>query len=326
MAGEHIVMKNMDIHKLFKRLLLSIVMAMMAVAGIIIYADAGNIYAAMAQISNSYLLRAGLFAFCIYLGRFFKWYVFLRVLHIRVPIREAGLVFLAGLCMGLTPGKVGEVIKSYLLDKIYNVPFAETSPTILAERLTGVLGCILVCILSLAYTGYSSEYTCYLAVGFALIVIFTGLLSVYCGRHVSILDAVCRIKYFGRFRQYVEQFCRSTVKLLGIRIILLGISISAVYWFMECMVFYTLLSGLGESIPLSKAISILTLVSIGGGLTMLPGSVGALEGGLLSILLYDGMSAATAGCVVLLHRFYAMWSVVIIGSAIMLAKYRNAFR
>ena len=88
MAGEHIAMMNMDINRLFKRLLLGIIVAMMVLAGIIIYADVENIFAAMVQISSSYLVRAGLFAFCIYLGRFFKWYMFLRVLHIKVPIRK----------------------------------------------------------------------------------------------------------------------------------------------------------------------------------------------------------------------------------------------
>ncbi len=50
-----------------------------------------------------------------YLLRFLKWHYYLRVLGVRdLPWSTSLLVFLSGLAMVVTPGKVGEWLKSYL--------------------------------------------------------------------------------------------------------------------------------------------------------------------------------------------------------------------
>ena len=56
---------------------------------------------------------------------------------------------------------------------------------------------------------------------------------------------------------------------------------------------------------------------------MLPGSIGALEGGLMGMLVYMGIDRAVAGGAVLLHRFLCMWFPVMIGAMVLCARYRT---
>ena len=110
---------------------------------------------------------------------------------------------------------------------------------------------------------------------------------------------------------------------MGTRVVCMGTLFSMSYWMMEVMVFYSLLEGMNTMLELPQVMLLLTSVSIGGGLTMLPGSIGALEGGLMGMLVYMGIDKAVAGGAVLLHRFLCMWLPVMVGAMVLCTRYRK---
>ena len=67
------------------------------------------------EFSYRYLPIILLLAPLNYCFRYLKWRYFLGELGVKVPERENALIFIAGLSMTLTPGKVGELLKCYLL-------------------------------------------------------------------------------------------------------------------------------------------------------------------------------------------------------------------
>src|SRR5947207_9728487 len=71
-----------------------------------------------------------------YTLRWLRWNYYLRVLNISsLSKTSSALVFFSGLAMGLTPGKSGEVTKSYWLREIVGAdraPFARTAPIVFA--------------------------------------------------------------------------------------------------------------------------------------------------------------------------------------------------
>lgn len=317
-------MMNMKQNNWLKKLLPGCILSILTVTIILLCGDIGKVYDTAQQIKSNCLIWAGIFAICIYVGRYLKWNFFLRALKIKLPMAKTIPIFFACLSMGLTPGKVGEVLKSYLLDKLYGIDFVSTAPTILAERVTGTLGCLVLCIISLCFLG-EGEYQKILVSAIALLILLA--VALYVGKNYFLswgFGKLKKIKYMAKWQEKVKSFYESSVKLLGWKIICIGVCISCLYWMMECMVFYTLLQGVGVHIGVMAAILILTSVSIGGGLTMSPGSIGAVEGGLLGILMYQGMSLEVASCVVFLHRGYTMWSVVVLGSVLLVKKYYKA--
>ena len=57
---------------------------------------------------------------------------------------DSALLFTSGMVMAVTPGKVGEVLKSYLLKRINGTPISASAPIVLAERVTDGLAMLLL--------------------------------------------------------------------------------------------------------------------------------------------------------------------------------------
>ena len=78
-------------------------------------------------------------AFMNYLSRFWRWELYLKRVEISLTRKESFYIFMSGLVMTVTPGKMGELLKSYLLEQNHRVPLARSGPIVLAERFTDLL-------------------------------------------------------------------------------------------------------------------------------------------------------------------------------------------
>src|SRR5947207_9021274 len=126
----------------------SFVLAFVVITAIALYADVPRVLGALASFRWQYLpLILGLTLFN-YFCRFFKWQYYLKRLDVKISWIKSLLIFLSGLSMAITPGKVGELLKSYLLKRTTGEPISRTSPIIMAERLTDGIAMI-----ALASTG-----------------------------------------------------------------------------------------------------------------------------------------------------------------------------
>ena len=94
-------------------------------------------------------------AFGNYLVRWLKWEFYLARLEIRgVGKLDSLLTFLSGFVLTVTPGKVGEVFKSLVLFETHGVPVARTAPIVVAERVTDVIGVVVLIVIgSLGFSG-----------------------------------------------------------------------------------------------------------------------------------------------------------------------------
>src|SRR5947209_558084 len=122
----------------------SLVLAFLVMVAIAFYADLPRMVMVLTQFRWEFLpLILGLTLFN-YFGRFLKWHYYLRRLDIRLDWPHSLLIFLSGLSMAITPGKVGELLKSYLLKRSTGEPISRTSPVIVAERLSDGLAMLLL--------------------------------------------------------------------------------------------------------------------------------------------------------------------------------------
>ena len=74
-----------------------------------------------------------------------KWEYYLRLIGVRgLSKRDSFLIFFSGLGMVITPGKVGEWLKSYLLREVHGTPIARSAPILIAERLTDSIALLII--------------------------------------------------------------------------------------------------------------------------------------------------------------------------------------
>src|SRR5580704_4866977 len=141
--------------QMIRRVLYVMLLGVAVYGGFAVWRGLGSMGATLATFRWWAFFAACALAFGNYVLRFFKWEFYLSRLAIRgVPKTDSFLTFLSGFVLTVTPGKVGEVFKSLVLFETYGVPIARTAPIVVAERVTDVIGVVVLIVLgSLGFSG-----------------------------------------------------------------------------------------------------------------------------------------------------------------------------
>jgi uncharacterized protein (TIRG00374 family) len=305
------------LEQLRQRMMIGILIGVVVVVAVVILSDARALSRAVRDFDWRLLPLIVALTLANYGLRFVKWQYYLRLLGIAsLSMRDSALIFLAGFTMVMTPGKVGELLKSYLVRLRAGEPMTRTAPIIFAERLSD--GFALLILAGVGLTVFRFGWQA-LAAGAALMV--GGLLFIQ--REVWVRSLLNRLERtrLGRGRtDAMLELYSSTRSLLQPRPLATAISIGIVSWLGECVAFFLVLVGLG--IPagwsvLMAAVFVFAASTWIGGASMLPGGLGAAElsvAGLLLLTIDDpAMNSSLAGAATLLIRFATLWFGVVIG-------------
>lgn len=250
--------------------------------------------------------------------RFVKWEYYLRLVGVQGLSRvNSFLIFFSGLGMVVTPGKVGEWLKSYLLKEVHGTPVTRSAPILLAERLTDSLALLVIGGVGVVFFG--PEYWWVVAV-----IAGSSAVAVTVSRHrpasLGLIGLLERLPGIRRFAPRFMDLYESTYILMNPRAVLLMTAMSVFSWFFEVMAFYLTLVGLGvdgSADTLLKAAFILPIATLAAAIVVIaPGGLGVAEGLLatLSVRLLD-MSKSGATVATLIIRIATLWFGVAVGLA-----------
>lgn len=301
--------------RLRTKVLISLAFGVVVIAGISFYADLPRLLQALRFFPWALLPAILGLTLLNYSLRFVKWDYYLHCLDLRVPRLVSLKIFVAGLSMAITPGKVGELLKAYLLKQYNGTPMSRTAPVIMAERLTDGLAMLLLAGGGLALYGIGWQGL--LAILLAAIALI-GIIQ-YRPLALTLLGWGERLPIARRFAQELHNFYESAYVLLRWRPLTLAVLIGLVSWSGECFAFYLVLLGLGLPgtwILLIQAAFILATSTLIGSVTGLPGGLGSADLSILG-LMYALVTRSTtvAGAATLLIRFCTLWFGVSIGVA-----------
>jgi uncharacterized protein (TIRG00374 family) len=247
--------------------------------------------------------------------RWLKWDYYLRYLKLDRDIDRStsGLIFTAGLVMSVTPGKMGEVLKSFLLRQRNATPISRSAPIVLAERLTD--GIAMLLLMGLGLTLYPPARPL-----FVILVLLTIIGIMIVQRQalaLAIIRMIARLPLGQRLAPRLETIYTTTAQLLHWRILLISTMISVISWGFECLAFFWVLMGVG-SIPswllLLQATFIFAASTLFGLVSFLPGGLGASEVSSVGLLLaLVGLSASAATTATIVIRFCTLWFGVLLG-------------
>jgi uncharacterized protein (TIRG00374 family) len=251
-----------------------------------------------------------------YLLRWLKWDYYLRRMAMDRDVSRAdsGLLFTSGMVMAVTPGKVGEVLKSYLLKQINGTPISASAPIVLAERITDGLAMLLL--MGFGLTLYAPARPAFFAL---LLLSVAGLIAVQFRPLMErLIGLIARLPRGDKIAPRLMTAYLSSRALLSWRILLASTVISLVSWFGECVAFYYVLRGLGEPasyLLLLQATFVFAASTLFGLVSFLPGGLGVSEAsstGLLILLV--PMAAAPATTATIIIRFCTLWFGVTLGA------------
>ena len=289
------------------KLLLVVLLAALVFAGLAIYGDYREVGRLLADFPLPYLGSAFGLAALNYLLRFLRWAYYLRVLGIAAPLPVSGLVFLVGLAMTITPGKVGELLKSYLLRDKAGVPLAQSAPAVLMERLTDLFSVALMGLVGLALLPLFVSTILALA-----LLAGAGVIWFFTGRHTDRLLALPLIRRWGRDLAAGREGMRALTRPLPF---LAALSLSLVSWLVEGVALWVVLKGLGADVGLLLSLPIYAGATLVGALTTLPGGLVGTEGTMVALLGQAGAEREVAAAGTLLVRVATLWFAVALGLA-----------
>ena len=247
-----------------------------------------------------------------YAGRFVRWLYYLRILKVSVPLATNAAIFAAGLSMTISPGKLGEVLKSVFVRQASDAAVARTAPAVVAERATDGTGMVAWGFLGAFALGLSPwTMLAFLGVAvFGIAVLRSKRLSLLAERVLTPLPLV------GRFAPQLRVFHGASNELLGTGPLVVGTAISFVSWGFECLGVYLCAVGLGADLGFLTVVFVFAVSSLLGVLSMLPGGIGAVEAGLaLQFVAVGGLARGPAGALTLVIRLATLWFATLIGIA-----------
>lgn len=299
-------------NQLLRRVLLVTLIGVLLYGLFAVYTGMNEIGASLASFHWSAFWAALALACFNYLLRFGKWQYYLALLGIRgIPVLDSLLVFLSGFVLTITPGKVGEVFKSAVLAKTHGVPVERTATIVIADRLTDVIGIVLLILvggatfpagLPWAVAGVSA-----VAVGLFFI-LWQPPARWFCDRLES------RRGRLARFVPKLRHALDSLRVLAHPSALLVPTLLSVVGWGAEGTALWLLLGGFQQVVALPLAVVVYASATLAGALIPVPGGLGVVEGLLRQGLIGWGhvaLGAATASMI--LVRLCTLWWAVVVG-------------
>ena len=312
------------------KLILGMVLGIVVVAGLAIYADLSKMAEVLRRFDWWLLPFILLFTLFNYGLRFYKWDVYLRMVGATgVSKRNSLLIFLSGMAMSMTPGKVGELLKSYLLKQIRGTPIATSAPIVMAERVTDGIAMLILASVGLVLFDYGRILLIAIAV---LAVIF---LAIFQNRALfeRLLSMGERLPVVSKGVHHFHAFYESSYELFRLPNLLFGVGIGVVSWFGEVIAFVLVMMGLG--VPFSALLVvicafIMSASTLIGSVTLLPGGLGTTDASIAGMLIFlvppqlgIPMPQDTAIAATLLIRFATLWFGVGIGLVSLLVMQRS---
>ncbi len=258
-----------------------------------------------------------------YALRFLKWEYYLGVLGVArdeggrrvLPWWESLLVFLSGFVLTVTPGKVGEVFKSFVLFRLRAVPMTRTGPIVVAERLTDLIG-----VIALITVGGSTfpGGLFWAAMGSAVVLLLLAL--VMFPRLVLSLCAPLARLPGGAGRVVTRAMPKLELSLVSLRALssprhlLVPSLLSVCGWALEGVAVALLLRGFSQELPVLKALFFYATATLAGALVPVPGGLGVTEKVLEeSMVAIGGVPGPIATATMIMARLSTLWFAVLVG-------------
>ena len=293
----------------FSKFIIVLLLVILIYTIIILLSDVTIILDNFRNIKLEYVVTGILAVFAGLFIRVIRWTLMLKTLNINIDLKSSILIYFSGSAFGLSPGRLGEVMKSHYLKRLVNAPITKTAPTIIIERFLDVFAILIIAVTSFLLIGTKHEI---IWLGYVLIGVF--LFFIYQKKYlVYLLEALKNVSLLGKISKKLIPSIDIIYILLQPKIFAKTLSLSIISWSFESLVVYFTLRSFGIELSIIKSAFIFVISSLVGSLSFLPGGIGATEGGLLALFLLEGISYDDSIGPVIIIRIIILLLTIIFG-------------
>jgi len=312
--------------------LLLVGIAILAV--MVIYIGPGKIEQALQLANPWYILLAVVVQFVIYGMWTQRWSITIRSLHISIKKKHIFPMLMVGLAINnITPSGRGggEPVRAYMLGKYTKAPMENAFATVIADRGLDTFPFVMLAIITLLYSVMSLQLPEWIVI--ALIISLIALVAVFiiilfmsinevAGEKIT-LWIVGVIKRFSR-RKHLEIERKAVQAMKGFQnsmrvmirdrnVLMFGLPLSFLIWFMEIIRVYIVFSSFGTPVPLGIIASVFVIATLIGMIPLLPGGVGAVDGVMIILYSAAGVPPSISAAATIVERLISFWMTSFIG-------------
>lgn len=310
-ADRGLAFQGTRVRRLEYTVILSIVAFTVVFAGLSIWAGIGGV---MRHIADLHVATIGAMlglSLVNYGLRAWRWQMFSDALDVVVPWRRSLLYYVAGFSMTTTPGKAGEALRLWLIERCHGYGYQRIAPIFIADRLSDMLAHLLLVIIGV---GAFAHYAGLTVIGAVVLVVL-----VFAFLRPGVLIRLVNAGYAATGRRRTRLFgglrttLRGTARLFTLRGFGLPFVLSVIGWFAEIVAFWLLLQALGTDVTLQQAIFIFVFSMIAGTLAMLPGGLGGTEAVMIALLVAINVDLDQAIAATAVIRLTTLWFASLLG-------------
>ena len=238
------------------------------------------------------------------------WHLLLKKNGINIPFRKNIVIWLSGSALSVTPGQVGELIKSQLIKTLYDIPRTKTAPVVLVEKFYSLTGAIIAGIIGIIILGMDFNL-----VLFSIAILSIIFLLIYYRPVLQYgLKRITKFKFFSKYSDNITDSYEILRNSTGSGISSICIALAICYWIIISLSVYVTLLAFGiEGVSFLKTISIYTSSVIIGVITFIPGGLGITESSLVGLFTLEGINMSIALILSVVIRLTTLWYSVSIG-------------
>lgn len=287
--------------------LIVVVLAATGYIGLAIWVGWGELISAFQRIGVPALLGGALAVTSSLLFRFGRWQLIMIRIGARLPAMASLRVYVAGLALTASPGKVGETLRSALLLR-WRVPVGASLAAFVVDRLCDVVGVAALA----AWTGPAPA----LWIATAVAALGAGVLvhAAATGRLPSApLAWLAANRVLRPLRRVLATGRTGFRRIWSLPRALAYSAIGALAYAIQALVFAAFVTTLRPELSALRAAGIYAVATLTGAASMVPGGLGVMELASIALLVGDGMPLPDATAAVVATRAVTLWFAILLG-------------
>jgi len=250
----------------------------------LLISDSQKIFEHLSNLNLSYfLLFIGLFSFGVAL-RVLRWHNFTKSITSQIPFRRNVLYYMSGFALLVTPGRIGELIRSPFIKRDYGIPISKTSIIFFVERFYDLFWVVTIIGVFLPFTDLPKTLLIFpltLSSIMIILIIDNRIL-------ISLTNKMRSKSILSKIIPDVSESFEIITKLFRSKFLILGNLFSFGVVMVEALSILFLLKSLDISLDFFTLATIFHIANFVAAASLIPGGIGVFEGGFTGLLvLYD---------------------------------------
>jgi uncharacterized protein (TIRG00374 family) len=292
---------------------LSFLIAIALFAAILYFSNISRVIDVLFKSDKYFIILSLTAGIVLILLKAFRWKVFLTFIGTHVSFFLALTSFNAAMFLGnLTPGRLLEPIRGYLLKLKTKCSFSETTLLVIAERIIDILIYIVFSLVAIQMieSKLPANISRFFIIGlsFAFIISAIALFIINSKRlTLKFLLLVSKLPIIKKFKDkmptFSKKFSSAFHKIKSVKKLGITLALTSIIWITEGFILYFALLSVGIELPVLVCTGFACLSVLIGLLSFLPGGLGSTEAVLLTLFSSLSLPIPQSTAAIIIYRF-----------------------